>query len=186
MLRQTLQKIILLGGSSLLGDDFQDANLLVRQGLRKQWSPCDNWGETSFDETLSPVPYRFIGDIIYTLAGTSEPSWKPSVEPSLSPSTSLSPSDSNLPSFRPSVKQFASLTPSISSSPSQMPSISVAPTYDLLALTTPENEFGENGNGADGIMFDILATKSVDMYSIELMQLVSKSQFELDVDSCGA
>ncbi|EJK75304.1 hypothetical protein THAOC_02974 [Thalassiosira oceanica] len=164
-------KIILLAGSSLLGNDFQDANLLVREGLRKQWNPCNNWGETSFDETLSPVPYRFIGDIIYTLEGTSEPSWRPSAEPSLSPSMSLLPTKSNTPSFPPSAKQFASLAPSISSVPSQTPSMSGAPTYDLVALITPENEFGENGNGADGIMFDIMGIKSVDMYSIELLQL---------------
>lgn len=58
--------------------------------------------------------------------------------------------------------------------------MSGAPTYDLVALITPENEFGENGNGADGIMFDIMGIKSVDMYSIELLQLVSGSQFEYD------
>ena len=172
-----LQKILLVAGSSLLSNDFQDDNLLVREGLRKQWDPCNNWGETSFDETLSPVPHKFIGNIMYTLEGTSEPSWKPSVEPSLSPSMSLSPTKSNTPSFLPSAKQFASLTPSISSIPSQTPSMSAAPTYDLVALTTPDNE-DKSGNGADGIMFDIMGIKSVDMYSIELLQLVSGSQFE--------
>ena len=167
--------------TTLAADDFEDDNLLVREGIAKQWEHCANWGGTLVSGEGTPYPYAFYGAILYTLDGTSMPTHLPSSMPSENPSQSSMPSISLVPSgasISPSISAKPSSQPSdlpsISAIPSLQPSISRAPSRQLVELVTrgdPEGEEPEGSSG-DGVMFDTMADSALEVYSITFGQMV--------------
>lgn len=153
-------KIFARGGRALKETDFENDHILVNQGLAKQSDTC-NFGITLRGGTTNPTPYGFMGTIMYSLAGTLEPTGLPSIEPSFYPSTSFSPSISGAP------VNDASAT--------QNPTISLAPTYLLVSLTTPSdpNPDDMGGSSAEGVMFDLVAATPLEVYSFTFGQMAS-------------
>lgn len=155
-------KIFARRGTALKETDFENDHILVNQGLAKQSDPC-HFGLTLRGGTTNPTPYGFMGTIMYSLAGTLEPTGLPSIEPSFYPSTSFSPSVSGAP-----------VDDSIGM-PSQNPTISLTPTYSLVSLTTPSdpNPNDRGGSSADGVMFDLVAATPLEVYSFTFGQMAS-------------
>ena len=122
--------------------------------------------------TSSPRPYGLFGSVIYNQAGTSIPTSLPSSQPSFVPSTSVMPSMSLMPSLNPSISASPSAketnVPSISGAPSINPTKTPAPTNELVSLVTPTETVGDQGpegTSGDGVMFDIVASKTLEVWA---------------------
>ena len=172
--RRKTKKILVTGRTnSLLPLDIthQDSDILVREGVAKDWIPCLNWGGTLVDLSFTPIPYGFHGSILYTQAGVSPASALPTGMPSSQPSTSGAPSKSIQPSINDDPSRSPSIQPSATLNPSFNPTTSNAPTLDLIELVTPTNI--TQGNSGDGVMFDIFAAKPCEVFSVAFGEMRS-------------
>jgi hypothetical protein len=172
-------KILARLGSTLLSSDFENTNVLIKQGAALQWEPCDNWGVALTDTNGSPVPHGLLGALLYEDMSASES--VPSTFPSLAPSFSSQPSTSHLPSSTPSQSSSPSDSPSskpsLSLMPSSSPSLTERPTYDSITLQTPNDEENDGSSGF-GLMFDIIAKRPAEIRSFTLSSLQS---FPMDI-----
>lgn len=168
-------KILAYSGVAIKNNDFADANIQVREGLAKQWDPCLNWGDSLTNLDGTPTPHALYGSLLYTTAGTSEPTFLPSLMPSIPPSVSLVPSKSSMPSASPTLSAFPTLTPSLQPSlsitPTGHPTSSAAPSYARETLQTRTTD--EGGNDGYGVMFDIVANRPVEIHNIYLSGMQS-------------
>lgn len=172
-------KILARLGTTLLDNDFQNADLITKQGAAIQWQPCDAWGESLKGTNGSPIPHGFLGDILYIDMTNSDAA--PSFQPSATPSLSLPPSQSAIPSTTPtetsSPSQKPSMAPSESLMPSSNPSSTPRPTYESATLRTPNDEYNDGSPGF-GVMFDIIAKRPVEIRSFILASL---QPFPMDI-----
>lgn len=172
-------KLLVRLGSALLDNDFQNTDVLTKQGAAMQWQPCDAWGNSLTDTNGSPSPHGFLGDILYKDMTNSDA--VPSFQPSGAPSLSLPPSKSAIPSALPSESSSPSLSPSTMPSasllPSLNPTLTAHPTFDSQFLRTP-NDVYNDGSSALGVMFDLIAKRPVEIRSFTLASLQS---FPMDI-----
>mmetsp|Transcript_25700 Transcript_25700/g.44898 ORF Transcript_25700/g.44898 Transcript_25700/m.44898 type:complete len:1663 (+) Transcript_25700:1-4989(+) len=155
-------KILVTPGNSLQDTDLDDDNIIIRQGVAKQWDPCQYWGNTFIDDNGNSRPFKLDGGVRYSLLDTTfSPTHPPSFVPSIMPSISMVPSISSVPSIEPTRAHIM---------PSEVPTLTPAPTYELATLTTPLNVDGE-GNTGDGVMFDVVSESVLEVYSVTLGQM---------------
>ena len=145
------------GATPLLRDDQQDTNILITEGIAKQWEPCISWGYTLTNENGTPKPHALYGSVLYTVGGTSAPT--ASVMPSFEPTTTIHPSIAS------------SAAPSLSLVPTNQPTDVQPPVADIVQLQTPTDI--EQGNSGDGVMFDVVAEKACEVHSVTLGQMRS-------------
>ena len=64
-------KILVTPGTSIQDTDLDDDNIIIRQGIAKQWDPCQYWGNTFVGDNGNSRPFKLDGGVSYSLLDTT-------------------------------------------------------------------------------------------------------------------